>query len=897
MKRYSAASKSVALAGACIVSLCLCMSALAAEGIESGVEHAALFSGAESSGEIKYAPDRKVEIQNLAIDVTPNFEKRSIKGTATFKFKPLAKPLEELRLDAVELDVEDVKCSVALSGFQVTNNEIVISFAEPIAPGTETQLTIKYTAQPSKGLYFRVPSNGYRARDMHIWTQGETSEARHWFPCYDYPNLKFSSEVTCHVPEGMTVLSNGRMVSSEKDPKTGLLAVRWQQDKIHSSYLITLIAGYFNKLEDSLRDIPLTFYTPPGDFNEAPLTFVDTKPAMEFFEKEIAVPYPWSKYGQAVVSDYTFGGMENTSLTTLSEHGLHTAADENLHKSEGLVAHELAHQWFGDLVTCKDWSQVWLNEGFATFYAGLYEGHKNGRDEFLYGMNRSRQHICEASSKGDDKPVVYRRYNQPMEQFGVRAYQKGAWVLQMLRAQLGEDLYRRCIKTYLERHQFASVVTQDLNKVVEELSGRSFDRFFDQWIYHPGVPKLDVNYSWDEKTKLAKFSFSQGRKNDADSDESRQSHGAAAAAAAHTAKPLAENDFVFHFPVTVRFKVKGESIDKQFDVKEKEEAFYVPLAHAPELVLVDPELALLADIDFKPPPTLLDAQLNDKSNAMGRVAAVALLGEKKDEKSIVKLKNALQTDEFYGVRVRASESLKKIHSDEALTTLIDSTKQSDARVRNAVVGDIGHFFNPKARTALLSSLETEQNPAVVETALRGLSAYQDSAVREIYLKYLEKDSYRNAIAIAAIDAMQMQDDPLYIAPIREIISKKPDAFPSWGISAALRAVAYLARNEKQKDDVREFLLTYVNNKREAIQRAAVSALGSLEDPKAIAVLETYASASKDLPIRDDAEKAIAKIRAANKPNDNLKDLRSEVLELQKSNRDLKKDLEDLKKRL
>src|SRR6185369_5229226 len=167
---------------------------------------------------------------------------------------------------------------------------------------------------------------------------------------------------------------------------TGLVAVEWRQEKPHANYLISLVAGYLKKVEDRHRDIPIAFYTPASDINEAQNSFRDTKDMMAFFEEEIGVPYPWPKYDQVVVNDFVAGGMENTSATTLTDRTLFTDATENLRDSESLIAHEMAHQWFGDYVTCKDWSHLWLNEGFATYYAHLYTGHKNGRDKMLYDL-------------------------------------------------------------------------------------------------------------------------------------------------------------------------------------------------------------------------------------------------------------------------------------------------------------------------------------------------------------------------------------------------------------------------------------------------------------------------------------------------------------------------------
>jgi len=832
---------------------------------------AALFAGAESTGEIKYAPDVRVDIQHLLLDVTPDFEKRTVRGQVTLSFKPIAKPLEELRLDGVDLTVSEVTASEEIKGHQNTGREIVITFAEPIPAGRDTTVTVRYSAQPQQGLYFRVPSNGYSREDMHIWTQGESTEARHWFPCYDYPNAKFTSEVVCRVPEGLTVLSNGRQVSSEKDPATGLIAVRWKQEKPHVNYLITLVAGHFSKLEDMHGSLSLSFYTPPSDAKQAALTFADTKPAMEFFEKETGVPFPWAQYGQVVVRDFTWGGMENTALTTLTEFTLHQPETENIHTSEDLVAHELAHQWFGNLVTCKDWSHVWLNEGFATYYATLFAGHRHGRDELLFDMHKRAQAIVGDTSP--PKPIVFRRYATPREQFDNRAYAKGSWVLHMLRSQLGEDLFRRCITTYLDRHKLGNVVTDDLLKVIEELSGRSFDAFFDQWLYHAHFPELEVNYSWDEKTKLAKLSVRQQQKTGPDV-------------------------LVFRFPLAVRFKMKdGATVDHSVEVNGKDEDFYVPLKQQPEIVRLDPEVALLAKIKFTPPPAMLHAQLVDKSDTVGRVVAAGQLAEKKDDGTVAKLKATLGGDDFYGVRIEASASLRKIHSEAALDALIASTRQSDARVRNAVIGDIAGFFAPRAREALLSHLKDEKNPAILSTAIRGLGAYHGPEVRDALLALLRKTSFRNQLAVAVIAAMRAQDATAYLAPLKELLVQSEAAFSSRDFGQILDTFAYLARNEKDRDGIREFLAGFINHKRERIQLGAIKALGILEDPKALALLETFASMPKDAPQRQEADKAIAALRAVNRPNDNLKDLRQEVLDLRKANSDLKKDFEDFKKRI
>src|SRR5882724_4052568 len=817
----------------------------------------------------KYAPDREIDILHLALDVTPDFKQRTIAGKATLKFKPIAKPFQELKLDAVDLAVESLTATEKFLGHQVTDKQIMVTFEQPISPDKEASVTITYRAEPTSGLYFRTPEMGYKEGDTHLFSQGEEIEARHWYPCFDSPNEKFTSEMICHVPEGMTVVSNGRLVSEEKDPN-GLVVVHWLQDKPHVNYLVSLVAGYFKKVEDKYKDVPLAFYTPPSEINEAPNSFRDTKDIMAFFEQEIGVPYPWAKYDQVCVNDFVAGGMENTSATTLTDYTLFTSATENIHDSQDLVAHEMAHQWFGDLVTCKDWSHIWLNEGFATYYESLYEGRKNGRDAMLYELYQRARNITDISN--DTNAIVRRTYDLPREMFGYLAYPKGGWVLHMLRSQLGEDLYRRCIKTYLERHQFGSVVTEDLRAVIEELSGRSYDQFFDQWVYHAHHPELEVSYSWDEREKLARLSVRQTQK-------------------------LGDNVLLFDLPLTVRFKSQSGSVNRPLHVIAKEEDFYFPLDSAPQIVRLDPDYTLLAKISFKLPSPMVSAQLADKEDVIGRLLAIEQLSTRHDKEALAKLKQALNDDSFYGVRIEASRALRSDHSDEAFEALLASTKQSDARVRLQVMVDIGGFYRDTAFAATRGALDAEKNPAIVSTEIHDLAGYEKTEVRSLLLKFLDSQSFMNELADAAIGAIRLQDDPSYISPLLETLGKREPDFTSGGFARGLGTLAYLARNEEKKQAVRDFLIRYVNHKKRGIRLASLSALGTLGDSEAIVVLNKFATAAKESPERGAAERAVTELRAARKPVDDFKNLRSEVLDLQKSNRELRKELEDLKKKL
>jgi aminopeptidase N len=843
----------------------LCLSTRA-EIVDCRYAHSAEAPG-DSTPERKYAPSKAIDILHLALDVTPDFKARSVAGTVTLRFKPIATPLPELKLDGVDLMVQKVDSTEKLQGWQATEKNVILTFENPIAAGKETSVTITYSAYPRQGLYFRTPEMGYKPEDMHVWSQGEADEARHWFPCYDSPNEKFTSEITCHVPEGMVVLSNGKQVSEETDSK-GLKAVRWLQDKPHVNYLICLCAGYFKKVEDKYKEVPLAFWTPASQIKQAALSFQGTKDIMAFFEKEIGIPYPWAKYYQVCVDDFNFGGMENTSLTTLTDTTLHTADTENLRDSQGLVAHEMAHQWFGDLVTCKDWSHVWLNEGFATYYDALYEGHKHGNDAMVYGFYGSAKGII--AEPNDTNSIVRRQIKSPEEMFNYLAYPKGSWVIRMLRSQLGDDLFRKCIKTYIERHQYGNAVTENLNGVIEELSGRSFDRFFDQWVYHAHHPELAVSYGWDEKTKLARISVTQNQK-------------------------VGENVLLFEFPLAIRFKAKGATFDRTVEVKDKTGEFFFALPEAPKLVRVDPDFVLLARINFTPPQNMLNAQLEDKSDMVGRLLAIEQLSGKRE--NLAKLKDVLNNDAFYGVRMAASKAIRAIQTDEALDALIASVKQPDARVRKQVATDIGGFYREASYGAIQKLVSTEKNPDIKAAYVTALGAYHQSDVHGKLVEYLNSESYKNHVADAAVAAMRAQDDPGYITPLLNCLQTKENAFSSRGLAQALGTLAWLARNEEKKETVREFLLERLAHKKQSVQLATINALGTLGDPKTVAVLEKFVEMPRETKERIAAEKAIAVIRDAKRPAAELGSLRAEVLALQKENRELRKDFSDLKKKL
>ncbi len=838
---------------------------------EEGRSHD-LSMGLDLEGSHHYAPDRQVDVRHIKLDVTPDFAKRTVAGTASITVRPISKPVEILHLDGIDLTVKAVRCDGAkVVDFVSTRADLQIAFSEPLAVGTEITVHVDYAAQPNAGLYFRTPEMGYPATDTHIWTQGETHESRFWFPCFDYPNERSTTEVICHVPKGMTVLSNGRRMGELVD-SNGLTAVRWLQEKTHPNYLICLVAGNLEKLEKQHRDIPLGFYTQPSLFEHAENSFRDTPNIMKFYEEEIGLPFPWPKYDQVTIHDFTAGGMENTTLTTLMTNTIFAKETENIRSSRNLDAHEMAHQWFGDFVTCKDWSHLWLNEGFATYYTHLYAGHAEGRDAMLYGLYQDATNQI-LTQRNDKTPIVFRGYKNAMEQFDYRAYPKGSWVLHMLRSQLGPGLYRQCIKAYLEKHALSNVVSDDLRQVIEEHSGQSMDRFFDQWLYHPRHPDLKITYGWMMKERLAKVTIEQTQKIDQDV-------------------------LLFQFPTVLRFVVDGKTVDHAIDVTKQKEDFYVPLINKPSIVRFDPEYSVLAEVTFDLPNELLKAQIENRDDMIGRLFACKAFGERKTHESVGMLEKVLNEDPFFGVRIVAASSLAKHESDEAYLVLENCwNKQIDARVRTAAVKHLVDRFTEHTPTLIAKILSEERNPAILANAVRALGRFHGEDSRNRIVGFLQSESFRNEIAVAAIDAIKQQNDPSYKAILMKVLEKNERRFTSRDFGKGLETLGHVVISLNKKEDVRDFLLQYVNHPMPRTRQSAMSALGTLGDATAISILESY-SGSNDRVTSKAAQQAIDKIRES-KPTipSELVELRKDMAKMKKNNEKLQTDLNDVQKQI
>lgn len=810
----------------------------------------------------KYARDRLVDIQHLTLDVTPDFTKRSVRGTVTIRFAPVGQPLNKLNLDAMDLEMDAVSVAGAtLEHWEKSPEQLVLNFSPPLPVGAVATLSVRYHGEPRKGLYFRTPEVGYAPEDLQVWSQGEAEFHRYWFPCYDYPNERFTSEVTCHVADGLSVISNGKLISQTRDEQ-GLQAWHWSQEQPHVNYLIALAAGKFHRLEAQVGKVPLALYVPPSETAQAEIAFRDTRQIMEFLQQEIGCEFPWDKYSQVYCLDFLAGGMENTSCSFMAVNALVPASIGELGSLRQLDAHEMAHQWFGDLLTCRDWAHIWLNEGFASYYTVLYEEAKNGRDGFLLSMRNEARTVIQSN---DTRPMVWRDYGEPMQQFDARAYPRGAWVLHMLRSQLGKELYQLGIRTYIERHRNGIVTTDDLQDVLEEVSGKSLDQFFDQWVHHGGVPEMNAEYAWDEQQKLAKLTVRQTQKVD-------------------------EKVLLFRLPVPVRFVCKENEAstvhDYTIDVSKAEEVFYFRLPKAPQIIRLDPELTVLAKW-ADPSPGSNQAELL-KADFLTRLLTVGNLKEGNDE-TIAKHREVLKNDAHYAVRVESARTLQAIGTEAARNLLIENLQQPDERVRKSVVEALGALVQPGVKEALLTLIGIEKNPAILASAINALTVWSDFDPTPM----LKVRSYHGMVVSSAIEALGNQRRQAALPAIVEALKTAPDPLPPGKLGEALKTIAVLSRDAKATQNL-DFLTSYLNHPHPNVRIAAARALGELGDPMALPLLRSIGKIERE-PSSAAANDAVAQIETRLKTPEPTLEAWKKFEALERKTAEMQKKLETLEK--
>ncbi len=807
-----------------------------------------------------FAPDRVCDVKHLKVEVALDFERRSVEGVCTQSLVVLNDGPTRLIVNAVEMTLHAVSLGDgAQPPFSYDGRLISVDLGTR-KEGDELQLIVRYACTPRRGLYFIHPDEAYPKRPLQVWSQGQDEDNRHWFPCFDHPHEKSTSEVIATVPERMVALSNGTLVSDEK--RQGKRTFHFRHEVPHSSYLITLVAGEYTVLGDKWQDIDVVYYLTPGREADAPRTFANTPKMLELFSKLTGQKYPYPRYSQITVAEFIFGGMENTSATTLTDQTLH---DERAHldfSSEPLISHELAHQWFGDLITCRDWSHGWLNEGFATYFEILWKEASSTRDDADYDRLLDMEAYLDEDAHRYRRPIVTNVWHEPIDVFDRHLYEKGGCVLHMLKHQLGDARFWKAIQHYVQKHKGGSVETRDLARAVEEATGWNADRFFQQWVFMAGHPELSAELSWDDAQKLLRVALKQKQ------------------------EPKAETP-LFHLPLTIRFVVDGKIEDKQVELDGAQETFLFPLSGKPSQVIVDPGNHFLKTYEVKKPDEWLHAELLAAEHAVDRIRAARALGKHGDPTSIEKLAQAMGADAFWAVRGEAAGALAQIKTDGARDAIAKAlAAEAHPKTRRMMVRALGAFrHDDQAARAVERTLARDASYFVEAESALALARTRSPRAFEALVEAMKRPSYLDVIQSMALAGLaELRDERAIDIALGAVTYGKPVV----GRRAAIAALGSLgAEHAGRKRQVREVLIELLDDRDFRARIAAVEALRVLGDADAVGALQRAMGNDLDGRVRRRAREVARALASGAAQSDAVKSLRDSLEKLETDNRELK----------
>ena len=663
-----------------------------------------------------WAPSRSYHVEDYHLALHFDQVAGEVFGDETVTLKPFAAGFKRFYLDSAGLNIDSVsllppKGAPIKLAFDARDPRLWIDLDRDYTPQARLRVRIVYHGKPRFGLFFDNPSAAYPDTPREIWTQGESEFNHFWFPCWDYPNDMSTSELIVTVPEGQVVVSNGRLakLTRAKDRVT----YDWVEAVPHSTYLTSLAIGPFEKVHDSYHGKPVDYYAPRGTDEATVRRAFGLTPGMIGFFSRISVEYPYEKYDQVAVRDFFFGGMENVSATTLQEWALQDPQASQDFPVAETVAHELAQHWFGDYAQGRDWADIWLNEGFATYLPALYTQYHEGYDAYRMQMLGYQDEALRQDREDYLRPIVDRHYNDSMDMFDSITHEKGAAVLDMLRyvldgpeavTQVGsqQQSFFRVLRAYLEAHRAQAVDTSALVAAVRDTTGQDLGWFFHQWVFMAGTPSYKVSTAYDAAAKTETVTVVQTQQG--------------------TDVPA-----VFRMPIQLVFHGAGGAV-KSAMVEDEQgtQSFSVSLDFEPAWVDFDPDGYIEKSLDFPQPAAALVAAVEQDPSMRARLWAAGELGKAKGpdaDLARTTLAQVLSSDRFYGVRATAAASLGDLGGDAARETLLANLKQPDSRVRAAVAQALGRRHGDAAVfTALAEALRQDPSYAVQISAAAAIGA-------------------------------------------------------------------------------------------------------------------------------------------------------------------------------
>jgi aminopeptidase N len=566
----------------------------------------------------------------------------------------------------------------------------------------EYTINIDYTAKPNelsvegsvaiseaKGLYFINPT-GEEDKPQQIWTQGETEASSCWFPTIDRPNERMTQNIAITVKDEFVTLSNGLLVKSVKN-EDGTRTDFWEQKLAHVPYLAMLAVGDFNITTDRWKDINVDYYLEDDYHQYARSVFGKTPQMIAHFSEVLGVEYPWEKYAQIVVRDFVSGAMENTTAVIHGEFVQMTDRELLDDHQDDIIAHELFHHWFGDLVTCESWANLPLNESFATYGEYIWREKGFGRLEADMHLDADLNNYLRESQRKQVDMIRF-DYNDKEDMFDSHSYAKGGRILHMLRYYLGDDAFYNGLKKYLNDNAFNTVEIHQLRIAMEAVCGEDLNWFFNQWFFASGHPLLVVDYNYDADKKQLLVSLEQ----------------------------IQEQSTTPIYRLSFYIDVYENGIPKRHlvEMTEQQHDYYFDVDQKPSNVIVDAEHVLLAEIfDEKPDEWWLE-QMHSPLYMDSKIA----LENISDKNSSNGVLHALNNN-FWGIRLMGVNKANTLENIEEVLGLIEQQAKSDVntKVKSAALTVLSQLDNKKEYGSLFESSISERSPLVASAGLGSLA--------------------------------------------------------------------------------------------------------------------------------------------------------------------------------
>ncbi len=797
-----------------------------------------------------YPPDIDVEPLHTQIDLQVDVDQRTAKGTVTHTLRANRDGADTLVLHAVDLrdvKVRDRQGAAIHSSYD--GKLIRVTWQQPLARGDQRDLQISYHVHnPVTGLFFSAPDKAYPKAPRWAATDHETERARHWLPCVDLPNVRTTLDIKLRCDSKFTVVANGAL-AGETDHGDGTKTAHWKLDKRCPSYLVCFALGDFVRCDDgNHKGKPIAYFT-SREFSAADLkrSFGGTGAMLDWMTKKLGSELPWPKYFQFALQ-HIGGAMENISLVSWDDQFV---LDETLHQEWGWLVdkinlHEMAHTWFGDLIVCRDFSQAWLKESWAVYMETCWHEDTQGPDERDYDFYCNLEQYLNEADHAYMRPIMTRVFDHSWNMYDRHLYPGGAVRLHMLRHELGHDLFWAGVRDYVARFSEKVVETEDFRRVLEEHSGKSLVKWFEQWICSKGYPNLKVSFNFDPKRQIGTFEVEQTQ----------------------TDKDIP----VFEFTTDLGWVIDGKLQSTQVSINKRKHAFTVPMAQDPQQVRFDPFNRTVCKLDFNPGDARLRAQLTDAQDVPGRIRAAANLCKSGTRSNLQAVADAWRQEKFWGVRVHMAAALGESACQAAVEILADlASRETDGRVCESVVRALGKFRDPLVQSALEAFLKS--GPRLYRAraaALELLGAQRDADNLELLKAAARRTGFGGLEQAAAFRGLAATRKEEALAPLLEATVWGKTSTRSRGSAAA--ALGSLARwqDKPARAKAIDRLTDLLRDNQLRMQKSAMGGLQAALATEATGALESWSEGLSEQE-QSAVRKAVLGIRASAKPKEPAKD--------------------------